>query len=182
MPRFRPRLAGILFVVLLAGCGGPLGSTPPPRAPAAPPVPSSQASPAPQLGPPRAPQQLTFSGDLSGTMTQLAVDDPASQSECTGTRSRAGGVWASTLYGYIGGRVYGFVVLIKPYRGPGVYGPPGASVEVHSRDDQQVWQAGNDLAVSVSGDELTGQVRATLVSAASNQPSLQLQGRWSCQS
>jgi hypothetical protein len=114
-------------------------------------------------------------------MTELAIDDPANQNECTGTRSRAGGIWASTLYGYLGEGVYGVVLLIKPYRGPGAYGQPGVSVEVHSRDDQQVWQAGSDLAVTIDVGEMTGQVKATLVSATSNQPSLQIQGRWSCQ-
>lgn len=180
MPRSRSRLAGILLALAaasVAGCGGQ--AVIPPAASG--PVPMTSQAPAVRLGPPRASQQLTFSGDLNGTMSRLAVDDQAAQSECTGTRSRAGGVWASTFYGYLGSDVFGVVVLIKPYRGPGSYGPPAVSVEVHSRDDQQVWQAGSDLVVTVDGGEMTGQVRATLVNAASDQPSLRLQGRWSCQ-
>lgn len=168
---------GILVAIALVGCGNSLGQSGPGTA-----LPPPSATPTVQTGPPRAAQDLAFSGDVSGTMSRLAVDDTQHQSECTGTGSRGGGAYAATLYGYVGDAVYGVVLVVKPYRGPGSYAPSVAQVEVHSGDTQKVWQssAADAVTLSVDDGELTGAVDATLHNATTNQATLQVKGRWSC--
>jgi hypothetical protein len=168
---------GILFGFVAVACGGQLGAVG-----SAPDLPAPSATPTVQTGPPRAAQDLTFAGDVSGTMTRLSLDDPQHQSECAGTGSQRGDAYAATLYGYVGDDVYGVVLVVKPYRGPGSYAPGVAQVEVHSRDAQHVWQSGDgdQVTLTVDQDELTGSVDASLHNATTNQSTLQLKGRWSC--
>ncbi|MGH7866944.1 MAG: hypothetical protein ACREP9_04735 [Candidatus Dormibacteraceae bacterium] len=159
----------------LSGCMGFSGA-------AGTPLSTPVATPNVPSGPPQAPQQLSFAGDLQGTMTNLVAHDQQPQSECSGPSSRGGGVWASTLYGHLNQQVYGVVFLIKPYRGPGTYDFPTAQVEVSDSTSQRVWQSaeGGQSEITVDAEQLSGTVRATLTSASSNHPSLQLSGKWSC--
>jgi hypothetical protein len=175
MPRPGTHLLGILLVVVLAGCGGQAAS-------GGAGLPAPTSTPTVQTGPPRAPQSIAFSGDVSGTLGRLAIDDPQHQSECTGNGSRSGGTFAATFYGYVGDAVYGVVLIVKPYRGPGSYAPTVAQVEVHSRDEQHVWQAsdGDAVTLAVDAGEMTGSVDATLHNATTNQATLQIKGHWSC--
>jgi hypothetical protein len=184
MPRFRLHLAGIFLTLLLAGCAGAETAAPQPTAsPAtgagAPPQPSPlQARP----GPPAAAQDLSFTGELSGTMSRLAAAGPGVQSECA-QRPRTAAAWASTLYGYVGDRVYGLIVTVKPYNGPATYGSGEASVQVLSQDQQRVWQSisGDVISFTVDNGERTGSMEASLHNLRSNQRSLKVRGHWSCQ-
>jgi hypothetical protein len=163
-----------VLLLLAAGCGqpvagGPVLSTPVP-------------TPTPRTGPPREAQRLSLSGDISGPMTRLVLDDRRYQNECTGASSREGGTFAWTLYAYRGDSIYSLVLLVKPYQGPGTYSPPVVKVEVNSPDAQQVWQTeeGDPATVTVDSGELTGSINATLHSAAGHS-TLRVTGSWSCQ-
>lgn len=181
MPRLRLHLAGILLTLLLSGCAGSEAAAPQVQpSPAG--VSPLAAEPSPQLaGPPAAAQELSFSGDLSGTMSRLTAAGQGAASECT-QRPRTTGAWASTLYGYLGDRVYGIVVLVKPYNGPATYDGSEAQVQILSQDQQRVWQsiAGDHVSFTVDNGEQTGSVEANLHNLRSNQRSLKVQGRWSC--
>lgn len=181
------RLAGILFgaltAVVVAGCGGAgtsagLQDTPSPSAGVAGPTPS----PTPQVGPPAAAQNLTFSGELNGTMTSLVAQSPQTPSACS-ERPVEAAAWASTLYGVIDGSVYGFVLTVKPYNGPGTYSAAQAQVQLFSvSNGEKTWESlsGDDVTVTVHNDNLTGTVQATLTDLDSNQPALTVKGDWSC--
>lgn len=212
MPRFRTRLAGILFVALVAavvagcGAGGRPGApvsarrTPSPSAstrhsptPAASATPRSKAtppaarrSPTPlpnqKVGPPEATQNLTFSGDLSGTMTALVTESAQTPSACS-ERPVEAAAWASTLYGTVNGEVYGFLATVKPYNGPGAYTAAQAQVQLFSvTDGTKTWESlpGDAVTFTVHNDGLTGTVTATLTNLDSNQPTLSVVGDWSC--
>ena len=114
-------------------------------------------------------------------MTALMPQDSAAQSECT-TRPRQGGSWASTLYGRVDGTVYGFMVLVQPYNGPGTYGESQTKVEVFTPDKKQAWESlsGDSVTFTVDNGEQTGSVEATLHNLDSNQMTLTVKGRWSC--
>lgn len=181
------RLAGILFgaltAVVVAGCGGAgtsagLQDTPSPSAGAAGPTPS----PTPQVGPPAAAQNLTFSGELNGTMTSLVAQSPQTPSACS-ERPVEAAAWASMLYGTINGEVYGFLATVKPYNGPGTYTAAQAQVQLFSVTDQtKTWESlpGDSVSFTVHNDNLTGTVHATLTDLDSNQATLSVVGNWSC--
>src|SRR5919108_1319349 len=173
MPRFRLHLAGILLTLLLAGCAGSEAAAP--QLQSSPTTSSGTSSPAAQpspqrVGPPSAAQQLAFTGDLSGTMSRLTAAGQGAASECT-QRPRTTGAWASTLYGYLGDRVYGVVVLVKPYNGPATYDGSEAQVQILSQDQQRVWQstAGDQVSFTVDNGEQTGSMEANLHDLRSNQ-------------
>ncbi|MDR0361051.1 MAG: hypothetical protein LBJ87_16520 [bacterium] len=183
MPRFRMHLAGILLTLLLAGCAGSEAAAPQVQpSPAGVSSPSAQPSPE-RAGPPAAAQELSFSGDLSGTMSRLTAAGQGAASECT-QRPRTTGAWASTLYGYLGDRVYGIVVLVKPYNGPASYDGSEAQVQILSQDQERVWEstAGDHVSFTVDNGEQTGSMEANLHNLRSDQRSLKVQGRWSCRS
>lgn len=115
-------------------------------------------------------------------MYQVVVGDAAIRSECTGRNSRYGGAWASTLYGTVGKDVYGVLVTVRPYAGPGSYRIPAVSVQVSKPDGSAVWQTSSaDTATFVVGsDEESGTLQATLTDLNSNTTKLRLSGRWSC--
>lgn len=184
------RLAGIFvaaFVALpAAGCGGSGrtgASTPSPRTPS--PAATSKApapTPTPRIGPPAAVQNLTFSGAVSGTMTELVTQSSQTASACS-ERPVEAAAWASTLYGTIDGAVYGFVTTVKPYNGPGTYTAAQAQVQLFSVSDQQkTWESlpGDSVSFTVHNDNLTGTVQATLTDLNSNQATLTVSGDWSC--
>src|SRR5919198_4503116 len=176
MPRFRLHLAGILLTLLLAGCAGSEAAAPQQVQPSPAGVSSPAAQPSSQrVGPPAATQELSFSGDLSGTMSRLTAAGQGAASECT-QRPRTTGAWASTLYGYLGDRVYGVVVLVKPYNGPATYDGTEAQVQILSQDQQRVWQsvAGDQVSFTVDNGEQTGSMEANLHNLRSNQRSLKV--------
>lgn len=177
MARLLPAVVLVALTVVIAGCG-PLGGGSPKAAP----IPNTSPVSTPQAGPPGSPQDLTFSGDLNGTLTTLVSNNAGEQSSCTGIGSRAQNEWTSTLDGYLGSGVYSVVVVAKPYRGPGTYDSSAVTVEVNSADDKQVWQTatGDPVTFSVNRDELTGTLQATLHNASTNQQSLKISGSWSC--
>jgi hypothetical protein len=190
------RLAGILFVasvaLLAAGCGGSnragasVGSRHTPS-PAATSTANAQGkrpppSPTPRVGPPAAAQNLTFSGDINGTMTELVTQSAQTPSACS-ERPVEAAAWASTLYGTIDGAVYGFLATVKPYNGPGTYSSAQSQVQLYSVSDQQkTWESlpGDPVTFTVRNDNLTGTVQATLTDLNANQATLTVSGTWSC--
>jgi hypothetical protein len=164
------------LILILAGCGQSLAPAPTLSTPS--------ARPTVRTGPPRQAQQLMLSGDLTGTVTRLVLNDATHQNECTGANSRQGGTFAWTLHGYLGDKIYQFVLLVKPYRGPSTYPASAATLEVHGSSDQQAWQTSSgegNMTITVDDSELTGTIEATLHNLASDQPTLQVKGRWSCE-
>lgn len=177
MPRPRMRLAGIVVALAAAGCS----ALQPPTVEAPPPPPSATPSPAPTAVAAWA-QDLTFSGDFSGTMGLVSPGDGTRRSECTGHNSRTAGAWASNLFGYIGPDLYGVLVTVSRYRGPGAYRQPQALVQVHRPDNSAVWQtsSGDPVTFTVEADEESGSLEATLTNLDSNKTKVQVKGRWSC--
>ncbi len=116
-------------------------------------------------------------------MQQVVAGDASMRSECSGRQSRYAGAWASMLYGPVGPDVYGVLVTVRPYRGPGSYRAPAVVVQVSRPNSTAVWQtSGSDQATFVVGaDEEAGTVQATLTDLNSNTTKLRLSGRWSCQ-
>ena len=177
MPRPPMRLAGILFA--LAGITCSAVQTPTVDAP--PPPPTTTPSIAP-TGVAAWSQDLSFSGDLSGTMSLVTPGDRTLRSECTGHNSRAEGAWASSLFGPVGPDVYGLLVTVSQYRGPGTYVAPQASAQVHNADNSAVWQTldADPATFTVDADEESGTLDATLTNLTSNKTKLHVRGRWSC--
>jgi hypothetical protein len=128
------------------------------------------------------PQALTFAGDVSGTMDAVAPIDANAPSECTGRNSRQAGAWASALYGPVGGDVYGMLVTVRPYRGPGVYRAPDVSVQVLRPDGSAVWRSGTGDAATftVAPGEETGSVEASVTNLTNTSTKIQVSGRWTC--
>lgn len=203
MPRLRTRLAGILFAALVAGlvagcgAGGRSGASLSDRKAPSPtssagaaarrtPTPAATLSPTPaanaKVGPPAASQNLTFKGDVNGTMTALVTQSAQTPSACS-ERAVESATWASTLYGTINGDVYGFVASVKPYNGPGTYTAAQAQVQLFSVTDQtQTWESlpGDSVSFTVNNDNLTGSVKAKLTNLGSNGSTLSVTGSWSC--
>ena len=177
MPRPRMRLAGILFTLAGITCS----AVQPPTVEAPPPPPTTTPSVVPTAVAAWN-QDLSFSGDLSGKMSLVTPGDAALRSECTGHNSRAAGAWASSLFGPVGADVYGLVVTVSQYRGPGTYVAPQASAQVHTPDNSAVWQTSDSdpATFTVDPDEESGSLDATLTNLASNKTKLQVRGRWSC--
>jgi hypothetical protein len=178
MPRPRIRLAGIVLVALLgAGCQGVQA----PKVDAPPPPPSAAPLPSPTAAG-NWTQALDFSGDVTGTMSAVVPATPQVRSECTGRNSRPAGVWASTIFGFVGSDVYGVLFAVGQYRGPGSYSSPDVTVQVHSSDNSAVWQSAgaNSATFTVAPDEQSGTVEAKLTNLGSNQTTLQVNGSWSC--
>lgn len=156
-----------------------LGATPSPSA-----APRRSPTPAPnqKVGPPAASQNLTFSGDLNGSMTALVTQSAQTPSACS-ERPVEAAAWASTLYGTINGAVYGFLATVKPYNGPGTYTAAQAQVQVFSITDQaQTWESvpGDSVTFTVHNDDLTGTVQATLTNLGNDRATQSVVGTWSC--
>jgi hypothetical protein len=177
MPRPRTRLAGIVLAALLgAGCGGVQA----PKLEAPPPAPSYTPSPGPTTAA-RWTENLSFSGDVNGTMTTVVPLSPQVRSECTGHNSRPAGTWASTIFGLVGSDVYGVLFAVGKYRGPGSYNAPDVTVQVHRSDNSAVWQSSADKATfTIAPDEESGTVEATLTNLANNQATMRVSGTWTC--
>lgn len=115
-------------------------------------------------------------------MTALVTESAQTPSSC-GERPVEAAAWASTLYGSIGGAVYGFTATVKPYNGPGTYSAAQAQVQLFNVTDQsKTWESlpGDSVSFTVNNDNLTGDVKATLTDLGSNQATLTVKGQWSC--
>lgn len=171
------RASGIVCVALvLAGCSGAElpGGTADQRSP----TPTASAAPRSSWA-----QALRFSGDVEGGMSQAIPGGVSGRSECTGATSRYAGAWASTLFGPVGRDLYGVLVTVRPYRGPGTYQTPVVAVQVlRPSDAGAVWQTsgGDGARFTVDADERAGTLDATLTNLATNATKLRVAGRWSC--
>jgi hypothetical protein len=165
----------LLLVLACASCAAP----PAPNS-LVPPVPLATATPPTAHG--SWAQALVFSGDIDGAMNGVVAGGDATRSECSGRNSRTAAAWASALFGPVGTDVYEVVATVRPYRGPGVYRAPDASVQVARPDGSAAWQTlGADaVTFTVGVDEESGTVDATLTNLTSAAPTLRLTGRWSC--
>src|SRR5919197_2197350 len=172
MPGSAGRRAAIGLALLVAACG-------------ASPAPTSSSSPAPSASPRPAisassglgwVEDLTFGGDLSGTMTVVAPNEAGLQSECSGKNSRSAGNWASTIYGQLGNQKLGVAFLSSQYRGPATYSETVAYVQVFNQDHSKVWQSvdSDPVALTVNADEESGIVEATMTNAANGQSKLKI--------
>ncbi|MDQ6772593.1 MAG: hypothetical protein M3024_06350 [Candidatus Dormibacteraeota bacterium] len=190
MPRRTTRLVGILAavrrvapaatpvllaVVTLSACG------------ALEPVPQVAATPTPtQIADPNsAPswlENLTFGGDLRGTLNQVTAGENGMRTACTGPRGRAMQAYVLTVFGPVGKSVYGVQLTVNQYRGPGQYSAPLAGAQVFRPDNSAGWRAvdGDSVTVSVGPDEQSGQVQASLTNLGNNNSKLKLKGNWAC--
>jgi hypothetical protein len=178
MPGSAGRRAAIGLALLVAACG-------------ASPAPTSSSSPAPSASPRPAisassglgwVEDLTFGGDLSGTMTVVAPNEAGLQSECSGKNSRTGGTWASTIYALLANQKYGVAFLSTQYRGPATYFEDAASVQVFNPDHTKAWQnlASDPVKFTVNADEESGTVDAMLTNLSNAKSKLAVKGTWSC--
>jgi hypothetical protein len=128
-------------------------------------------------------QALQFSGDVQGKLETVVQADAPNHSECTGRNSRRAEVWASTLYGPVGGTVYGLVTTVAAYRGPGLYRDPDVKVQVLRQDAAAVWRSepGDPVTFVVAVDEESGTLDATLTELSTDSTKVHVAGRWSCQ-
>lgn len=128
-------------------------------------------------------EDLAFSGQIRGTLTSVVPDSDTAPDGCTGSGSTRAGSWASSFYGQVGGTVYGVVVTVATYRGPGVYQTPQVSVQVLRPDGSQVWQTqpGDAATFTVDADQLSGTLNATLTNLETGTGTLHVSGTWACQ-
>jgi len=176
-------LHAILLAAVLAAVAAPAAvactateaSVPPPAAAS---TPAATATPA---GGGWA-ESLLLSGDVAGALEQVLPPEAGGRSECSGRNSRHTGTWAGTIAGEIDGQPYDLLMTAAPYRGPGVYRPPDASVQVAKPDGSAVWQtSGTDSATfTIAADEESGTLEATLTDLSSQATRVRVAGRWSC--
>ncbi len=188
MPRPGPRLPGILSVRVLAAAlgsaalfGGLAGCSMLEPEPSA----ATSSSPTPFVGvTPHAAwvEDLTFSGDFTGTLNQVSPGEAGMRTACTGPRGRDTGVWVLTLFGLVGSRTFGLQVTVGDYRGPGTYAAPQASMQVFRPDAVAGWRAagGDQVAFTVAADEQSGTLDAHLTNLTDNRSQLRVRGRWDC--
>lgn len=163
----------VALIVLLLACGQSNGAGPK-ASPSAPAVRASWT------------QDLTFAGDVSGHMAGIVADVGDQTSACTGLKPRPGQTWSDKFFGTLDstGAVWGLDFVIQNYGGPGTYDSAAIAVQLHSTDNQQVWQntSGSDKVVFVL--DRTGQsgtIDAQLTNAASGKSGAEhLTGTWHC--
>ncbi len=178
MRQFGPRLAGAfplaVGLVLVASACSALG----PQAGATPSPARAAASPPPAVWG----LHLDVSGDVTGTIGEVAANQPGQRNECTGTHSQTSGTWASTVYGLLGGQRYALLVYIPSYLGPGTYGADKASVQFYDAARTQVWQsqAGAAVSVQIGADQQAGTLAADLANLVAGSGGLHVSGHWSC--
>jgi hypothetical protein len=164
------RAAGIVALFVLAACGES--------------APKSVASPSPVIAAGNWTQSLTFTGDVSGQMTGIVPDIGDQKSACSGAKARNGEPWSDYFYGTVdtGGQVWGVVILISNFRGPGSYQDTSAVIEVHSPDATSVWRSGSadKVKFTIDRNQQSGTIVATLTNATTGKPSLEVAGQWNC--
>ena len=126
-------------------------------------------------------ESLTFTGDVTGTATTTAPDDGLLQSECTGPSSRRSGIWAATLVLNVRGTRFALVMLVHGYTQPATL-TDGVTLELHNADLSRVYvsQPGDAASFTVSADESSGRLDATLSSAADPTKKTHVTGYWTC--
>jgi hypothetical protein len=132
--------------------------------------------------PPPWTEDLTFSGDLSGTMNRVVAGSAGMRTICTGQRGQSGDTWVLTLFGPVGRATYGLQLTVGDYRGPGTYQAPQASMQVFKPDAALGWQSldGDQVALVLDPSRQSGTVEATLTNLTNNTSKVRVSGRWSC--
>ena len=179
MPRLCIRLVGMaaasVAVVAVAGCSileqqVAVSSTPTPS-----PFVVSSA-------PPPWTEDLTFSGDISGTLNQVVAGTAGVRTICTGQRGQGGETWVLTLFGPVGRSIYGVQLAVSDYRGPGSYEAPQASMQVFRPDASLGWQSleGDQVSLVLDTSRQSGTVDATLTNLTNDSSKINVSGHWSC--
>ncbi|GAC1473282.1 MAG: hypothetical protein PVSMB3_08030 [Candidatus Dormibacteraceae bacterium] len=130
-------------------------------------------------------QSLTFTGELPGQMTGIIPGAGDLMSTCTGSKTHVGEKWADTIYGGIdaAGQIWGVVIVIDNFSGPGTYQDKAVKVEMHSVDNARVWQSGpgDKVTFTLERNQQTGTIDATMTSAATGKVGAErITGRWNC--
>jgi hypothetical protein len=130
-------------------------------------------------------QNLTFAGEVPGQMTGIIPGAGDLMSTCTGSKTHVGEKWADTTYGSIdaSGQIWGVVVVIENFSGPGTYSEKAIRVQLHSADNAKVWQngVGDKVTFTIERNQQTGTIEAALTSAASGKAGAErITGRWNC--
>jgi hypothetical protein len=130
-------------------------------------------------------QGLTFSGDVPGQMSGIVADTTDQTSDCTGSKSHVGEVWADTFYGTLdsSGQVWGVVFSVANFSGPGTYLNSAATVEMHSADTSKVWRSrdADKVTFTIDRSQQSGTIDATLTNATTGKVAAQhITGRWNC--
>jgi hypothetical protein len=182
MPWFRPLLPGIAILLTAACAAGnaaaPAGaSSPTAAAPATPAI----ASEAPGTGNAPWALNLDLGGDLTGHVGGTAPSDDSTHNDCTGADSARLGSWGSTMAFTVGGVRYALFMLVKDYRGAGVF-TSGTSIEVASEDQAKIWQneSGDPVTFTVGANQESGLLEAELSNVADTSRKLTIAGHWSC--
>jgi hypothetical protein len=127
-------------------------------------------------------EDLTFSGDLAGTMNQVVAGSGGTRTICTGQRGQGGDTWVLTLFGPVGRTTYGLQVTVSDYRGPGMYRAPQASMQVFKADDSLGWQSlgGDQVSLMLDTSRESGTVEATLTNLTNDSSKVRVSGHWTC--
>jgi hypothetical protein len=165
------RVVGIVALIVLAACDSTSVKT--------------VASPSPVIAQGNWSEGLAFAGDVSGQMTGIVPDTDTEQSECTGSRTHNGETWSDTFYGTLdaSGQIWGVVLLVENFRGPGSYIDGSVTVEMHSQDTTRVWSSGDGDKVTfvVARNQQSGTLDATLTNATTGKVAAEhITGRWNC--
>ena len=165
------RVVGIVALLVLAACDSTTVKT--------------VASPSPVIAQGNWSENLAFAGEVTGQMTGIVPDTQTQQSECTGSRTHNGETWSTTFYGTVdaGGQVWGVVILVGNFRGPGTYINQSVMVEMHSPDTARIWASGSADKVTfiVMRNQQSGTLDATLTNATSGKVAAEhVTGTWNC--
>jgi hypothetical protein len=184
MPRCPSRFPGIAVLGLLAlgACASPSAAAPAPSpSPSATPTPAVVVTPFPAAGNAPWSLNLDLTGDLAAHVSGTAPSDDTVHNDCTGPDSSRLGSWGSTMAFAVGQQRYALFMLVKDYRGAGVF-TSDAQIEVSSEDQKQAWQNGSDDRVSftVGPGEQSGLIDAVLSNVTTPAQKLNVSGHWSC--
>jgi hypothetical protein len=132
--------------------------------------------------PPPWTEELKFSGDVSGTMNQVVAGSAGIRTICTGQRAEDGDTWVLSLFGPVGRATYGLQLTISPYRGPGTYQSPQASMQVYRPDATLGWQSldGDQVSLVLDTSRQSGTVQATLTNLTNATSKVRVTGHWTC--
>ena len=167
-----PRVAGIVALIVLAlACGpGPVKIGP---------------SPSPVLLDGNWSQNLTFTGEVAGQLTGIIPGTGDLKSECTGSKTHVGERWSDVVNGSIDatGQIWGLVILIANFSGPGTYTEKSIVIEMHSPEAVKVWRSGvgDKVTFTIDRNQQTGTIDASLTSAATGKAGAEkITGTWNC--
>ena len=167
-----PRVVGIVALIVLALACGP---TPIKIGP----------SPSPVLLDGNWSQNLTFTGEVPGQMTGIIPGTGDLKSECTGSKTHMGERWSDVVNGSLdaSGQIWGLIILIDNFSGPGTYADKAVVVELHSADATKVWRsgAGDRVTFTIERNQQTGTIDASLTSATTGKAGAEkITGTWNC--